>query len=180
MKYMREHRRPGKSKAPDVWKILSLLYEPGVEEHGKLRLKRSSASISKVMRLSKCSRWTVNRVLKACEEGGKEAVLALNWTTGPPATPAPPEEEIDWLVDPATLRQQAHMSLEQRAGAFNRLFDRELRPHHIRALYRYGRVSKQRFRGALGPPSATEKAMAKQERYLLAAKEKFADLERRG
>ena len=99
------------------------------------------------MSLCKCSRWIVNRVLRACEEGGKEAVLGLQWGGGPPATPAPPEEEIDWLVDPATLTQQAHLSLEQRAGVFNQLFDRELGPHHIKALYNHGRVSKQRFRG---------------------------------
>ena len=142
MKYMREHRRRGKDKGPDVWKILSLLYQPGGEEQGQLRLRRSSAPVSRVMVLCKCSRWTVNKIVRACEEGGKEAVMALNWTIGPPATPAPPEEEIEWLVDPDTLKQQVHLSLEQRAGVFNQLFDRELKAKHIRALYRYGRVSK--------------------------------------
>jgi len=142
MKYMREHRRRGKDKDPDVWKILSLLYEPGGGDQGQLRLRRNRTSISKVMALCKCSRWTVNKIVRACEEGGKEAVMALNWTIGPPATPAPPEEEIEWLVDPDTLKQQVHLSLEQRAGVFNQLFDRELKANHIRALYRYGRVSK--------------------------------------
>ena len=53
--------------------------------------------------MCKSSRWIVNKILKACEYGGKEAVLALKWGAGPPATPAPTEEDIEWLVDPTTL-----------------------------------------------------------------------------
>ena len=112
MKYIREHPARAKAKEPPVWEILSLLYEPGVEEQGKLRLKRSKVTISKVMSLCKCSRYIVNRVLNACEEGGKEAVMAIQWGSGSPSKPAPPEDEIDWLIDPKTLTEQAHMSLE--------------------------------------------------------------------
>ena len=49
MKYMREHRASNKSKEPDVWKILSLLYQPVEEEQGKLQLVRSKVSIPKVI-----------------------------------------------------------------------------------------------------------------------------------
>ena len=136
-------RRPSRnSKDPDVWKILSLLYQPGGEDQDKLQLKRSKVSISKVMELCKCSRWIVNRVLKACEQGGKEAVLALTWGGGAPSPPAPPEAEIEWLIDPTTLTRQAHLSLEQRAGVFNQQFDQDLGAQHIRAIYRHARVSK--------------------------------------
>ena len=178
---MREHQPPGKkSKTPNVWKILGLLYQPGGEEGGKLQLVRSQKSITSVMSKCKCSRWIVNRVLKACEQGGKEAVLALKWGSGAPATPAPPVDEIKWLVDPATLIKQAHLSLAQRAGVFNQLFDRDMSAHHIRALYRHAQVSKQRFRSRLGPPKPTMEALFKQQRYLDVAKEKFARLTKQG
>ena len=67
MKYMRDRRPSRNSKDPDIWKILSLLYDHAGEDQDKLKLKRSKVSISKVMELCKCSRWIVNRVFKACE-----------------------------------------------------------------------------------------------------------------
>ena len=180
MKYMREHRPPSKrAKTPDVWKILALLYQPS-EECNRLQLERSKVPITQVMKQCKCSRWTVNRVLRACEEGGKEAVLALKWGAGPPAMPAPSAAEIEWLVDPSTLRRQAHLSLQQRAGVFNQQFDQDLGAQHVRAIYRHARVSKQRFRSATGPPKPTAASLAKQQVYLDAAREKLERLTEKG
>ena len=68
--------------------------------------------------------------------------MALTWGGGAPAAPKPSEAEVEWLVDPTTLKSQAHLSLEQRAGVFNQQFDQDLGAHHIRAMYRHARVSK--------------------------------------
>ena len=49
MKFMREHRPPGKT--PPVWDIVSLLYvQDEAEEKGTLAMKRSKHSIASVAR----------------------------------------------------------------------------------------------------------------------------------
>ena len=179
MKFMREHRPP--SKKPPVWDIVSLLYEQEHEgEDETLKMKRSKHSIAKVARHCKSSWSDVKRIKVAIEERGLEGVKELRWGGGAPSTPAPPVEEIEWLTAPSTLQLQAHMSMAERAAAFNQLFDRELKEHHIRQLYRYQRISKQKFRARPGPPKPTEKALAKQEQYIDKAKAEVERLSKLG
>ena len=45
-------------------------------------------------------------------------------------------------MDPATIKQQAHMSLAERAAAFNLLFDQEMERRELGKLYRGMGISK--------------------------------------
>ena len=105
---------------------------------------------------------TVHRIAGAFAEGGIDQVKSLKWGRGREAVNKASKEEIEWLVAPETLKQQEHLSMEQRTQAFNQLFDQELTARDVRELYTGHGVSKQRFTTTLGPPKPTFKHLEKQ------------------
>jgi hypothetical protein len=77
----------------------------------------------------------------AFELGGVEAIKALRWGAGAPLKDKASVDELEWLVDQETLKQQAYMNLEQRAGAFNLKYSRALSARDISEIYRNQGVS---------------------------------------
>ena len=159
MKYL---KKGGQNKSqPNVWKVLSLLYEPGMFGDKSLELKPSKLHISKIARACETTNAAVMRIREACETGGREKVLALKWGGGAPCVGKLPKEEIEWLLHPNTLKIQSHMSLDQRAEALNLQFDRDIDGRYVSRIFRGMGISKQRFRSSLGPPAPTVKSLEK-------------------
>jgi hypothetical protein len=50
------------------------------------------------------TRHAVERVKDAFEEGGADSVQRLQWGAGAPCKNKALKEELDWLVDPGTLK----------------------------------------------------------------------------
>ena len=168
-------------KHPPVLKIIGHLYQPAVYSTMEAPvLQRSSLTFIKIAKLCGCTLAAVYRVRKAFDEGRMEAVEALKWGPGARYKEKLSTAQVAWLVNPDTLKQQAHMSLEQRAAALNVKFNQSIGSWDVRALYRGVGISKQRLKRALGPPNPTEKALVKQQLFIDTAKEKFERLSKLG
>ena len=113
-------------------------------------------SVSRVATLCKSSWYIVERTRKAFEEGGFEKAAELKWGAGAKFKFKLSAEEIEWLVHPATLRSQAHMSLPQRAATVNVRFNKEILLQDVRTLFHDVGITKQKFKKSLGPTIPTE------------------------
>ena len=140
--------------------ILGHLYQPAAPSAPGLQ--RSRVTLVKIAKLYGCPITDIRRIRDAFDEGGMEAVHALKWGPGARIKEKLTTEEVAWLVQPETLKHQAHMSIAQRTGAFNAKFEKEIKFYDVRNLFRGVGISRQRFRRCMGPPKPTEKAMAKQ------------------
>ena len=130
------------AQRPRTTKVIILLYKPSDPSGDTLVLKRSHLTVPQIARICKCSVYIVRRIMKAFEEGGLDGVGAIRWYGGNRYKEKLSTNEVEWLVNPDTLKLQAHMNLEQRAKAFNLKFDKKIFVHDIRALYRGVGISK--------------------------------------
>jgi len=62
------------------------------------------------------------------------------------------QEEINWLCSDTTLRQQAGLSLAERAACFNLKWSRSITPAELRKIFRASGITKQKMKWYLGPP----------------------------
>ena len=179
MKFTKQQKKTG-VKHPYILGVVGLLFEPAELVQGVLTIRRSRMAMARVAAACNTTPSAVERIKRAFEEGGLDQVGLLKWGGGRRAQQKFTAEEIEWLVHPDTLKQQAHMSLPQRAGAMGVKFDKKVTIRDVRALFRDVGVSKQRYRSSLGPPKPTVESLAKQQVYLDAAKVKLEELTEKG
>ena len=140
------------------------------QEGSTVVLQRTKTKVSKIAAVCGSSRYAIERIKTAFEEGGFQRALALKWGAGAVHKGKMKEEEIAWLIDPNTLRIHSHMSLAQRAGALNTMFDCEVSAKDVREIFRGMGITKQRFKSAMGPPKPTEMSLQKQQDYIDASR----------
>jgi transposase len=107
-----------------------------------------------------CTAYCLKRLVTAWEQGGVTLVQQLRWGAGAPCKMKATRAELDWLLDPGTLTRQSHMTLAQRAGAFNLKFGRVLTARDVSELYQGAGVTRQHYCSSLGPPKPTPERMA--------------------
>ena len=84
--------------------------------------------------------------------------------------------EIAWLVDPQTLKTQSHLTVAQRVAVFNAKFQKEIKLHDVRSLFRGVGITKQRFRSQIGPPKPTASVLENQQACISEAQAQLEEL----
>ena len=109
---------------PNVKRALGLLFGVSDDDGHLVQLRRTRLTYGQVAAQCRCSVAAVRKIKVAAEDGGLQAAVDLKWGAGPPRKDKYAVHELEWLLDPATIKQQAHMSLAERAAAFNQLLTR--------------------------------------------------------
>jgi hypothetical protein len=90
---------------------------------------------------------------KGPEGFDEEALAGKKWGAGRPSLRSELNEfHLDWIVSEETLRQHAGYSFDEKAAAFNAMFNTSVTGAVIREIY-YGRgITLQKMKAYTGPP----------------------------